>query len=236
MSLKKIAFFVEGYTEQYFLESLLLEIFAEKNIAIEISKIKGGSSIPIKISNIKSSNITDQTQYFVLIYNCGGDSNVKSYILERRQDLINAQYSKIVGFRDIYPNFTRGEIHKLQYGLKQYVPQKDIKIEFILSIMEIESWFIAEHSHFQKINQNLTAESVSEFFGYNISHYNTELIDSPANKLNEIYNTVGEIYDKSTESIDRTIESLDYGNLYFDVREKINSLNELIESFEEIFN
>lgn len=236
MSLKKIAFFVEGYTEQYFLESLLLEIFSTKNIAIEINKMKGGSRIPINISNIKSSNITDETKYFVLIYNCGGDANVKSYILERRQDLINAQYSKIVGFRDIYPDYSREEIHKLQYGLKRYVPQKDIKIEFVLSIMEIESWFIAEHSHFQKINQTLTTTTISQACGFDINEYNTELIDAPANKLNEIYNIAGEVYDKTTPSLDRTIESLDYGNLYFDVRKKINSLNELIESFEEIFN
>lgn len=236
MSIKKIAFFVEGYTEQYFLESLLLEIFSTKNIAIEINKMKGGSNIPIKISNIKSTNITDETKYFVLIYNCGGDSNVKSYILERREHLIKANYSKIVGFRDIYPDFTRDEIHKLQYGLKKYVPQKDIKIEFILSIMEIESWFIAEYTHFLKIDNSLTAKKIETDFGFNLEEYNTELIDAPTEKLNEIYKTVGKEYNKTVESIDRTVNSLDYSNVYLEVRQKINSLNELIESFEEIFN
>jgi hypothetical protein len=41
MSLKKIAFFVEGYTEQYFLEKLLKEIFSERKISIEIQAGEG---------------------------------------------------------------------------------------------------------------------------------------------------------------------------------------------------
>ena len=102
MSIKKIAFFVEGYTEQYFLEKLLFEIFSERKISIEIQKMKGGKNIPITFSGIKSTVITESTEYFVLIYNCGGDSNVKSYILERRLDLAKADYTKIVGLRDIF--------------------------------------------------------------------------------------------------------------------------------------
>jgi hypothetical protein len=235
MSLKKIAFFVEGYTEQIFVEKLLIAIFAEKDIAIDVNRMKGGKNIPISITNIKSSKITVDTKYFVLIYNCGGDSNIKSYILERRNDLLNAGYVKIIGLRDIYPDFTRSEIHQLKYGLNYRLPQKDIKIEFIISIMEIESWFLAEHTHYPKIHPELTVASIKDKVGIDFSDFNTELLDTPATMLNDIYQIEGESYDKSAQSITRTINSLNYEDLYFETRKRINCLDELIKSFEEIF-
>jgi len=235
MSLKKIAFFVEGYTEQCFLEKLLKEIFSERKISIEIQRMKGGRNIPITFSSIKSTVITENTEYFVLIYNCGGDSNVKSYILERRLDLAKANYTRIIGLRDIYPDFKREDIHKLTYFLNFKVPQKEIKIEFVLSVMEIESWFLSEINHFKKISPFLNLNKISTFLGYDLNNYNTELIDNPADTLNFIYSLVGEKYAKTKESIDRTIESIDYSEIYLESRKRINSLNDLILSFEDIF-
>lgn len=236
MSFKKIAFFVEGYTEQFFLEKLLLEIFSERKISIEIQKMKGGKNIPISFSSIKSTVATEDTEYFVLIYNCGGDANVKSYILERRLDLAKAKYSKIVGLRDIFPDFERKDIHELKYFLNYKVPQKEIKIEFVISIMEIEGWFLSDYTHFEKINSDLDSEKITSFLGYDLKEYNTELIDAPANCLNNIYGLSGEKYEKTKISIDRTVEAIDYSEIYFESRKRINSLNDLILSFEGIFN
>jgi hypothetical protein len=236
MSIKKIAFFVEGYTEQYFLEKLLFEIFSERKISIEIQKMKGGKNIPITFSGIKSTVITESTEYFVLIYNCGGDSNVKSYILERRLDLAKADYIKIVGLRDIFPDFKRTDIHNLTYFLNFKVPQKEIKIEFVISIMEVESWFLSENNHFQRISPNLDSKTISTFLGYDLKQYNTEMIDAPADTLNLIYSLANEKYEKTKESIDRTIEAIDYSEIYFESRKRIKSLDELILSFEEIFS
>lgn len=236
MGLIKIAFFVEGYTEQYFLEKLLLEIFSEKKITIEVQKMKGGKNIPITFSSIKSTEVIESTKYFVLIYNCGGDSNVKSYILERRLDLAKAEYSKIVGLRDIFPDFQRKDIHDLKYFLNYKVPQKEIKIDFIISIMEIESWFLSDSSHFEKINASLDPVTITNYLGYDLKSHNTELIDAPAECLNNIYNLCGEKYEKNKVSIDRTVEAIDYSEIYFESRKRIKSLDDLILSFEEIFN
>lgn len=235
MDFIKIAFFVEGYTEQYFLEKLLSEIFSSKDIAIEIKSISGGSKSPIKYTNIKSAQPNEETKYYVLIYNCGGDSNVKSYILDHRESLIKAGHKKIVGLRDLFPEFQRDEIHKLRMGLNYKVPQKDIKIQFVLSIMEIESWFLAEHSHFESIDQTLTTEHIKATFGLDLKTMNTEEVENAAETLDNIYKSVGKRYLKKTKSIDRTIEVLDYSEIYFETRKRLNSLNELIEAFEEIF-
>ena len=44
--MKRIAFFVEGQTEQLFINKLLIEIAGHKNIAINLFQLRGGSSTP----------------------------------------------------------------------------------------------------------------------------------------------------------------------------------------------
>ena len=231
----KLAFFVEGDTEQYFLQKLLTEIFSVNDIAIELKTISGGKNSDIKYTNIQSAKITDEIKYFVLIYNCGGDSSIKSYILDHRENLIKAGYKKIIGLRDLYPDFTREDILKLRRGLNYKIPQKDIKIQFVLSVMEIESWFLAEYTHFERIDNKLTIEHIETNIGLNLSKINTEEIDQASVTLDTIYKSVGKRYLKKTKSIERTVDKLDCVQMYYETRKNLESLNELIEAFEEIF-
>lgn len=231
--MKRIAFFVEGLTEQLFIEKLLNEIFDQKKIAIEVKKIKGGKRIPIALTTISTPIISQTTNYYILIYDCGGDGNIRSYIMDQRAGLLKAGYSKIIGIRDVYPDFSRSDIHKLQYGLNFKLPQKDLQTKFILSIMEIESWFLADENHYPNINSVLTRDFISQNSGFDPSTYNTQLFNEPANKLNEVYNLVGDSYVKENSVITRTVESLDYANLYFEVHKRISSFKELID---EIIN
>jgi hypothetical protein len=234
MSYKRIAFFVEGYTEQEFVKKLLLAIFDVKKIAIGLSKIKGGNKIPICHTVIKSAVTTDDTIYYVLIYDCGGDANVKSYVLDHRQSLLSAGYVKVIGLRDIYPQFVRGDIFKLKQFANYGVPQKDLPIKFVIAIMEIESWFLAEENHFLKIDAVLDESFLKTNFNLVPSKDDTELVDEPANFLDAIYKSVGSSYIKQKASIDRTTDAVDYTNLYFNVRQRNSSLNELINEFEEV--
>ncbi len=235
MAYRKLAFFVEGYTEQQFVKKLLIEIFGEKQISIKIDEIKGGKTIAIKYTTIITPQVSDETQYYVLIYNCNGDSKIKSYILDRRESLIKAGYEKIIGLRDIFPDFTRDDIQEVIKGLNYKLPQKELPIIFVLSIMEIESWFLAEENHFKKIDQKLTSDFISKKFNFNPSIDDSQLIDKSAETLKEIYKSVGKTYKKEKYYIDRTIDSIDFANIYFNVQQRINSLENLILEFEEIF-
>lgn len=231
----RVAFFVEGLTERLFVEQLLVEVFGVKDIAVDVKKIIGGSSIPIAISEISSSEINKETRYYVLIFDCGGDSNIKSYILDQRNSLLKTGFSKIIGIRDVYPDFERNEIHDLEYGLYFKLPQKDLPTKFILSIMEIEAWFLAEENHYREIDEKLTLKLIENNIGFNPSEYNTELRDEPANDLNEIYELVGKSYLKEKSLIETTVNALDYGNVYLEVNTRIASLNELIEEINQTF-
>lgn len=231
----KVAFFVEGYTEQEFLKRLLIEVFNTNEIGIEISEAKGGSSVKFSFTTLETPKVSEQTKYYILIYNCGGDSAIKSFIIERRQGLIQSGYKKIIGFRDLFPEVTREEKDKLLQGLYFKLPQKDIQISFVLSIMEIESWFLAEENHYSQIDPKLTNELIYNTFGFDPTLDNTEIIDEAANTLKSIYQLVGKTYKKEQSYIDRTISSLDFHNLYFNVNNRIPSFKDLTDEVNSIF-
>ena len=54
--------------------------------------------------------------------------------------------------------------------------------------------------------------------------------------LNNIYNNVGKQYIKTKDVISRTIDAIDYGNMYFEVKKRISSLNELTEEIDSMFD
>lgn len=234
MPVKKVAFFVEGYTEQEFLKKLLIEVFGVNNIDFEVKRVYGGGKTNITYTTLETPAEQTALRYYILIYNCGGDSSIKSYILDQRQSLISAGYLKIVGLRDVYPNVLREDINKLILGLNFKVPQAEVKISFVISVMEIESWFLAEELHFKVIDPKLELEDIEAQFGFNPKSYNTELIDEPGKTINEIYATVGKTYKKKKKSIDRTISALDIANVYFEVKNRIGSLNTLIDEIEDV--
>lgn len=234
--MKRYAFFVEGYTEQLFLEKLLTAIFGNNNIEIENKKIGGGKKNPISITTISTPTNSDKKDYYVLIYDCGGDSSIRSYIEDQRASLIKTGYIKIFGIRDVFPDFARSEINKLQKGLYFKLPQKGLPIKFILSIMEIEAWFLAEENHYAKIDSKLTIDYIKNNYSFDPSNYNTELRDEPTNDLRKIYQLAGKNYTKTKSNIDRTINSIDYDNVYINVCVRVNALNVLITEINSFFN
>lgn len=234
--MKRYAFFVEGLTEQLFIEKLLTEIFGKNKINIETKKIKGGTKTPISITTISTTTIFNNKDYYILIYDCGGDSSIRSYIEDQRNSLLQAGYIKILGMRDVFPDFDRTEIKALQYGLYFKLPQKDLPTKFILSVMEIEAWFLAEENHYATIDSKLTNDFIKDNYSFDPSIYNTELLDEPANDLSQIYQLVGKNYTKENRRIKRTINSLDYDNIYLNVGDRINALNELLTEINSFFN
>lgn len=225
----KVAFFVEGQTERIFLRKLIAEIFGLKNISYEIRKSWGG-----QITTIESIGSTDKTKWHFQIVDCGGDSTVKSTALDNKDSLIKQGYSHIVGLRDVFPIQFK-EINNLKKGLYYNVPQKEIKIDFVLCVMEIESWFISECSHFERIHPNLSSGYILSNTGMNPCDDNIELIYNPALALDQIYKLVGLRYNKKEKNASRTINNLNYHSLYFINSMNIKSLNELITHINSYF-
>ncbi|MBL8196756.1 MAG: hypothetical protein JNM06_23385, partial [Blastocatellia bacterium] len=225
---KRLAIFVEGYTELLFVEKLVEEIAGQNNVLIDLKKIRGGSKVPRKMITIKAGKDNGQ-KYYVLLIDCGGDEQVKSRIMQEHDNLTQAGYSKLIGVRDVSP-FLHTDIPKLQSNLPKYIKTKLAPVNFILSIMEIEAWFLAEISHFSKIDTTITIEAINARLGFDIEKDNIEQRSCPSQDLHECYSIAGKAYIKSQANI--TVNVLDYEAIYIDLRTRINYLDILISDID----
>ncbi|XWN38112.1 MAG: DUF4276 family protein [Balneola sp.] len=236
MSIKKFAYFVEGYTEQQFIINYIANFFTNKDLAYDIESVQGGSKVAISYTTISSSPTDELTKYYFLIYNCNGDNKIKSYILDRRESLLNSGYEKIIGLRDVYPDVEKADIQKLHNGLNYKMPQADLPTKFILSIMEIEAWFLSEEKHFLNIDKSLTVETIKKEIGFDPLKDNSEDIEKASETLRSIYSICGKSYRKKTTHIDRTINALDIENLYLNSKKRNSSLKELLDEIDKVFD
>lgn len=197
--MKKIAFFVEGQTEQLFINKLLIEIAGQKNIAIDLRQWRGGTSTPkheIFIPQTLSYTNPQSPSYEALIYDCGGDDKVKSDILDQITNLASNGYEEIIGIRDLFP---LTDLSRLERGL-QFIPQNSrplpIHFQIIVAVNEIEAWFLAECSHFECIDNRLTNLFIRSNVSFDPCLDDMTLRVNPAEDLNTIYQLVGKSYKK----------------------------------------
>lgn len=231
MTPKKIACFVEGHTEQIFVERLFQEIAGYKQISIETYKFQGGKANriiqPLKLSTIKNA------PFFVLLYDCGNDAHVVSDIRKQHQSLIKNGYEKILGLRDLYP-IPLGTKEEIETGIRGFLKplQKiGVPISVILAVMEIEAWFLAEWNYLAKIDNRLTCDFILQECGLDLRIIDTEQRAHPSQDLEEIYRLVSRKYDKSEITSQEIINNLDYEFLYLHL---VNSVTQLKRFIDEI--
>jgi hypothetical protein len=152
---------------------------------------------------------------------------VKSRILEEHRNLAANNYNLVIGLRDAPKN--RMDIPRLRAGLPVGVPPAPPSVLFLLAVMEIEAWFLAEHTHFPKIDQNLSAALVHEKLGFDPSVEDMRLRDRPAQDLNEVYQLVSERYQKG-RAAQRTILLLDYARIVCEMGENEPDIKQLVET------
>jgi len=193
--MKKIALFVEGQTDQIFMEKLIREIIGKHGFSITNFKYFGGKKTIRKPILITTRNTRADTEYYFVIYDCGGDDRVQSDIRERLDSLREEAFSLVIGIRDVYPET---DIEKLKYYLYFGIsPKPDVSVKIILAVNEIEAWFIAEETHYQKISDKISLETANKITGLDVSNDNTEIIPHPSDTLKQIYIKGGTTYDKS---------------------------------------
>lgn len=225
---KKIAIFVEGLTEQEFVIKLITELAGKRGIIFDIRKQFRSL---LELVEMRTEG-TQETEIFVLMVNCANDAQVKSQIRDQFETLKSAGYSAIIGLRDIYPEFQKEDVPKIQQLLyKGLMNDPELPIKLHLAILEVEAWFLEELSHYERIDEGITMEKIisagfdpSLIRGYDIAH--------PADTLHSIYNSVGKAYKKNTAQILRTVNALSYDSLYVDVRGKSPSFDEFVSSLE----
>ena len=232
--MKKIAFYVEGQTEQFFINKLLIEIAGQKNIQIELQQFQGLGK-PTKSIYPKTVSNPQNPQHFALIFDCMGDGGVKPRILQDAVSLFNQGYSEVVGLIDLYPRTDLAKFENelingtLRNGRRITQPLPD-DTSIVIAVREIEDWFLAECNHYTCIDASLVLDTTQiASLGFNPCLDDLTLRNTTAAEdLRNIYQLVGKIYNKTKDKVERTVECLDYVNLYLEVSSKVAKLNELI--------
>lgn len=237
--MKKIAFFVEGQTELFFLNKLLIAIAGTKNLHILLKKFKGIGRPTEDIVPKSLSQGTPNVQHTVLIYDCGGDEGVKTRILEEYLNLTVDGYTEIIGLRDLYPLL---DLAKLTQRLNNGLVKNGIIIEqalphntsIIIAVREVEDWFLAECNHYTCIDAALVLDAAQiAVLGFNPCVDDLTLRNTTAAEdLRTVYQLVGETYNKTKDKVERTVECLDYANIYIEISCKISKLHDLISKID----
>ena len=228
MTPKKIAYFVEGQTEQIFVEKLFQEIAGYKKISIEIFKFQGGKDNRI-IQSLKPSIVKD-APFFVLLYNCDCDSQVVSDIRKQHESLTNSDYEKNLGLRDLYPQplEKKPEIEKGIRGFLKPLQKMGIPISMNLAVMKIEAWFLAEWHYFSKLDNSLSPDFILHKLGLDLINIDVEQRPHPSQDLDDIYQLISSNYDKSEKTSQEIINYLDYEFLYLELVSRIKQLKSFI--------
>lgn len=219
--MKGIAFFVEGDTEYDFILQLLLKskycTFGE----------------PKKVKGVCIMESTDN-RYRIRICNAGSDSRVKDELWDSQDKLQESGYTMFLCLRDLRGAWKKGspktinDVVKIKNTDNKILKLNDdnLSIYSILAVMEIETWFIAETSHYERIDPRLTRqfiETKTDETKEKVNPYkcSPKKIVHPYETLKDIYNLVGLTYEKDPRHRRRTINALDYSFLTKDVAAKI---------------
>jgi len=211
--MKKLAVFTEGQTEQLFVQSLLRSVSNTSNIALRLSRMSGGRRYTRIEMQLSSDPTNDETTHYIQVVDCGTDGRVISDVNERYEGLHSAGFDTIIAVRDVRPDFSYADIRKLRETMESALRHDQIVPVLVLATMEVEAWFLAELSHFAKVDTNITPARVLIDLGIDLANAPIEQFPKPADNLIAIYNLEGQSYDKSKEAVERTLRCLDYNEL-----------------------
>jgi hypothetical protein len=230
--MKKLALFVEGQTEQIFAHKLIEEIAGKKNLSVQLDSLSGGATIDRTISGLKLFNAEEETKYFVLIRDSGSDSRVASDVRDNAINLKNNGYNMIIGLRDLFPLHI-DKLDRLHKTTNRAVHSDEILCKIIIAVREIETWFLSDQTHFEKIHSDLNISKITSELGIDLSKIDMESIEFPSQTLHQIYQLVGRAYNKSKKHVDRTVDALDYEHIYLQIKNSLHSLSQFIDSIDD---
>ena len=233
--MRKLAIFVEGLTEQILVRQLLQAVLDQNRIAIQTVKITGGHNVRMSFTVMRAAHVERQTDYYIMVYDCGGETNVKGYLMAHRDKLVSSGYTMILGLRDAYPNFQREEVPKLLRGLNYRLPQKRAATHIYLAVMETEAWFLGEYKHLKKVSPKLTPVYIEKRLGFNPRTENMEDRDHPSADMKAAYQLVGHDYTKKRDRLNAVVRKLDFNYFTHDLADKMPGLGTFVEGLEKFF-
>jgi hypothetical protein len=231
----KLAIFCEGLTEQCFCEQFVRVKLDRKGVG-QVHAWRRGVAGKRSIVHISA------TEHKIQVIDCGGGGNRERVIADIRQAYVRLAeegFSCIIGVRDVYPNDRQDLACMKSYGTKFAIPQDDVVVHppavaLVYAVMEVEAWFLAEYSHFGRIDEQLTVDLVCNRLCFD-PRGNMEDRERPAGDLHAVYQLVGKAYKKEKRQIRRTVNALDMDRMIDDLTRSYTPLEELNRAVDACF-
>jgi hypothetical protein len=128
------------------------------------------------------------------------------------------------------------DLPNLRTGLRYRLRTKPISVDFVLGVMEIEAWFLAEHTHFSRIHPRLSVSRIAAIHGFDPSVEDMQLRDHPALDLDTVYSLEGLAYKKTGGQIQRTVGALDYAEMYLEHKAKFPDFEVFMRVIDQFFS
>jgi hypothetical protein len=222
----RIAVFTEGQSELIITRHLLTHLSQFQNIEIKCFRLRGENLDPRPYS-IKNG----EPRHFFQIINVENDEKVLSFISERLEQLVNANYDFIVGLKDMYGEQYKKFSSKIDAAINsKFVdghkntidslgPHSD-KVKLFFSIMEIEAWLLSMPNVFSKIDKKLTIDNIRKVIGVDLSTESPEkTFFHPKMETRTIFASADMSYKPSSDETERIVAMIDDNEILEGLRE-----------------
>jgi hypothetical protein len=229
-----MAIFVEGQTERIFVEGLIKEMAGKRQFHIDSRQGSGGGPKGVSRTwlEIDVSTPHPKTELHFAIYASMCDNRVLSDIRDQYATLTAQEFDTIIGVRDVYP-LSINDVPFIRSEFIRYSSLGVVSPELILEIMEIEAWFIGEHTHFARMSGLLTPTKVANNLGYDPSVIDPSSIPRPYDDLRAVYAMARVLYKKRERHVKRTVAALSYEEIYVNLRQRAPDLDRLIQIIDD---
>lgn len=224
----KVAFFVEGQTEAIFVEALLKHLF-------------GAGRVEVKVANHASIYTFWNVQptyalHTCLVYDCEGDEQVVSKIKENYTRMKLKGFEAFFGLRDVHSQRYEKVGERLIHGIRSTIKDitEDVPIGMHFARMETETWFLACPSFLEKLNPELTLNTIKKSLKKDLNKIELEALDHPVNFLKRIYKLVNLQYGKSKDDAHAIVSRLDFDQLCLETQHKIPAFHEFLDDIEGV--
>ena len=214
--MKKIAVFVEGQTELIFVRKLLMDIIDPQKLSIACYSLVSGEGFKEVPFPIKCPT----AELYFQIMDIGGDNKILGVIKDREENLVKADFEKILALRDMYSDeydqmaqtvdddVINNMVTKKQEIIKTIMSYPN-RIKLFFAIMETEAWFLGFYKLFERMDSKLTKNYIKQKTKIAIDVIDSEReFFKPSNKVRKILHLVNKEYDKSYDIVNKVVGNI----------------------------
>lgn len=240
--MKKIAFFVEGPTECYFVRKLLQK-YTSKRSLIRTFEGSGGKK-KARCFMLNYSDAQAGQDYLIHIYISSTDNRVNSDVRENLDSLHSSGFAAVIALKDLRGDKAPGvpktlaDLPAMEHADQIVLRHPHLPVDSVIAVMEIETWFLAETNHYQVIDAGLDRALIEANVGsFEANPYTDDLtqVTQPAEMLSQIYHLKGKAYNKTESTRQRTIDALDFGNFYLNVSARLVKVQDFFNILDRVF-